>query len=282
MTTAARSLRIAGLRTGLGLWLAAIMTAITTLACTSPVGAGGSAWDDIRAGLFQARAMVSDGATLKLFGPRRADDAALVPIRIYISGDVVPEARTLTLIVDQNPAPVAATFHFGDLYRTGGDVGDRTIETRVRLESMSNVRAVLELADGRLFEARQFVSGAGGCTSASLKDMDEAMSGLGRTRIRVGDDPTRGDAWSELQIQIRHPNFSGMQIDTRTNAFAPAQFVEEIDIDLGNERLVAIESGIAISEDPHFRMSYASAKRTAINLVVRDSEGRTFEATRER
>src|SRR5690606_38589995 len=116
-----------------------------------------TAWNDIRAGLFQNRAIVSDSAAVKLFGPRRAEDAALVPIRIYISGEVVPEARTLTLIVDQNPAPVAATFHFGDLYRTGGDIGDRAIETRLRLESMSDVRAVLELADGRLFEARQFV-----------------------------------------------------------------------------------------------------------------------------
>ena len=241
-----------------------------------------TAWNDIRAGLFQNRAIVSDSAAVKLFGPRRAEDAALVPIRIYISGEVVPEARTLTLIVDQNPAPVAATFHFGDLYRTGGDIGDRVIETRLRLESMSDVRAVLELADGRLFEARQFVSGAGGCTSASLKDMDEAMSGLGRMRIRVDGDPTRDEAWSELQIQIRHPNFSGMQIDTRTNAFAPAQFVEEIDVDLGGERLVRIESGIAISEDPHFRMSYASKAKTAVDLTVRDSEGRAFHASYER
>src|SRR5690606_637772 len=136
--------------------------------------------------------------------------------------------------------------------------------------------------DGRLFEARQFVSGAGGCTSASLKDMDEAMSGLGRMRIRVDGDPTRGEAWSELQIQIRHPNFSGMQIDTRTNAFAPAQFVEEIDVDLGGERLVRIESGIAISEDPHFRMSYASKAKTAVDLTVRDSEGRALHASYER
>lgn len=262
--------------------LATMMLAAAAVAWASAARADESAWEDIRAGLFQTRAMVTDSATLKLFGPRRAEDAALVPIRIYISGEVVPAARTLTLIVDQNPAPVAATFHFGDLYRTGGDVGDRTIETRVRLESMSNVRAVLELSDGRLFEAHQFVSGAGGCTSASLKDMDEAMSGLGRTRIKVGGEPTRGETWNELQIQIRHPNFSGMQIDTRTNAFAPAHFVEEIDIDLGSERLVAIESGIAISEDPHFRLSYASTGRMAVHLRVRDSEGRAFEATHER
>lgn len=262
-------------------WLAAL--AMLAAVVSSPTAeASDSAWDDIRAGLFQNRAIANDGAAVKLFAPRRAEDAALVPIRIFISGEHVPEARALTLIVDQNPAPVAATFRFGDLYRAGGDIGDRTIETRVRLESMSRVRAILELADGRLYEASQFVSGAGGCTSASLKDMDEAMSGLGRMRVRVDGDATRGEAWSELQIHIRHPNFSGMQIDTRTNAFAPALFVQEIDVDVGDGRLVEIESGIAISEDPHFKMSYASPGRTAVNLLVRDSEGREFRATHRR
>lgn len=261
------------------LWVGTLLVLAALAGVANGARADDAAWKDIRAGLFQNRAIVNDGVAVKLFGPRRAEDAALVPIRIYISGEMVPQARTLTLIVDQNPAPVAATFNFADLYRAGGDIGDRIIETRIRLESMSSVRAILEISDGRLFEASQFVSGAGGCTSASLKDMDEAMSGLGRMRLRVDGDPTRGEAWNELQIQIRHPNFSGMQIDTTTNAFAPAHFVEEIDVDLGTNRLMTIESGIAISEDPHFRMSYASAERSPVNLTVRDSEGREFQAS---
>ena len=247
-----------------------------------PVRADDTAWAQIHAGLFQTRAIENDGQSVKLFAPRRADDAALVPIRIFIAGEHVPNARALTLIVDENPAPVAAVFRFGDTYRAGGDIGDRTIETRIRLENMSSVRAILETDDGRLYEASQFVAAAGGCTSASLKDMDEAMAGLGRTRVKVGGDKTRGDAWSELLIHIRHPNFSGMQIDTRTNAFTPAHFVERIDVALGAEPLVGIESGIAISEDPHFRLSFASRGRAGLTLVARDTEGRVFRANGER
>lgn len=237
-----------------------------------------TAWSQIRAGLYQDRAIENDGQSVKLFAPKRAEDAALVPVRVFIAGEHVPHVRALTLIVDENPAPIAAVFRFGDTYRTGGDIGDRTIETRIRLENMSVVRAILETGDGRLYEASQFVAGAGGCTSASLKDMDEAMAGLGRTRLRVGEDPTRGDAWSELVIHIRHPNFSGMQIDTRTNTFAPAHFVEEIDVALGAEPLVSIESGIAISEDPHFRLSFASRERAGLSLVARDTEGGVFRS----
>lgn len=249
---------------------------------TDVARADDSAWAGIRAGLFQDRVIESDGETVKLFAPRRADDAALVPIRMFVAGDVVGKARTLTLIVDENPAPVAAVFRFGQPYRAGGDIGDRAIETRVRLENMSTVRAILETEEGRLYEASQFVAAAGGCTSASLKDMDEAMAGLGKTRVRVGEDATRGNVWSELVINIRHPNFSGMQIDTRTNAFAPAHFVEQVDVKLGEEDLVSIESGIAISEDPHFRLSFASDERTNLSLVARDTEGGVFRASAER
>ena len=266
---AARNLAFATL-----LLLFAVMTA-------HAVRADDSSWAGIRAGLYQDRVIESGGETVKLFAPRRADDAALVPIRMFIAGDAVAKAQTLTLIVDENPAPVAAVFRFGEPYRAGGNIGDRTIETRVRLENMSNVRIVLETDDGRLYEASQFVAAAGGCTSASLKDMDEALAGLGKTRFRVGQDATRGEDWSELVINIRHPNFSGMQIDTRTNAFAPAHFVEHVDVRIGDEDLVSIESGIAISEDPHFRLSFAGRERMNLSLVARDTEGGVFQANGE-
>ncbi|MCC7252339.1 quinoprotein dehydrogenase-associated SoxYZ-like carrier, partial [Hyphomicrobium sp.] len=182
--------------------------------------------------------------------------------------------------IDENPAPVAAVLRFADAYRNG-NVGDRTIEVRVRLESMSRVRAILETSDGALYAASQFISGSGGCTSTALKDMDEAMAGIGRTRLRVADDPTRGPLWSEVHVQIRHPNFSGMQIDTRTNRYTPALFVDRIHVDVGHEPLVSIESGIAVSEDPSFRLSFARHDRATVSLVAHDTDGRTFRSRAE-
>jgi sulfur-oxidizing protein SoxY len=231
-------------------------------------------WLEIRQSLFGDRSIADDGS-VKIFAPKRAEDAAIVPVRVYIGGDRIPKARALTLLVDHNPAPVAAVFHFGDLYRAG-NIGDRSLEVRLRLENMSRVRAVLETVDGELIEASQFVAGAGGCTSTSLKNMDEALRGIGRVKLRVEDDATRGDLWRELQVQIRHPNFSGMQIDTATNAFTPAEFVDRVTINIGAERLVTVDSGIAISEDPNFRLTFANAKPADIKLMASDTAGRKF------
>lgn len=232
-------------------------------------------WPEIRTGLFGKKSITEDG-TVKIFAPKRAEDAAIVPVRVYIAAERISETRALTILVDHNPAPVAAVFHFGDLYRTGGDVGDRSLEVRLRLESMSRVRAILETDDGDLYEASQFVAGAGGCTSTSLKDMDEALRGLGRVRVKVESDATRGNLWREIHAQIRHPNFSGMQIDTRTNAYTPAEFVDRIVVEVGTTRLVTVESGIAISEDPNFRLTFANPQPDAVKLIATDTAGRQF------
>ena len=245
-----------------------------------PAMADDDPWPEIRETLFASRQIVED-ASVKLFAPKRAEDAALVPLTIYISEDRVARAKQLTLVVDQNPAPVAAVFVFGEAYRSGGEIGDRTIEVRVRLESMSRVRAILEADDGALYGASQFVSGAGGCTSTSLKDVDEALAGIGKIKLKIAREPTRGQAWNEVQLMIRHPNFSGMQIDTRTNTYTPVRVVDRIDVDAGSMRLLTIESGIAISEDPNFRFTFARNDQAPLTVVVRDTDGKLFRAQSE-
>jgi sulfur-oxidizing protein SoxY len=247
---------------------------------TRPAMSEDDAWPEIRETLFASRQIVED-ASVKLFAPKRAEDAALVPLTIYIAEDRVARAKQLTLVVDQNPAPVAAVFVFGEAYRSGGEIGDRTIEVRVRLESMSRVRAILESDDGALYEASQFVSGAGGCTSTSLKDVDEALAGIGKIKLKIAREPTRGQAWNEVQLMIRHPNFSGMQIDTRTNTYTPVRVVDRIDVDAGSMRLLTIESGIAISEDPNFRFTFARNDRAPLTVVARDTDGKLFRAQSE-
>jgi sulfur-oxidizing protein SoxY len=87
----------------------------------------------------------------------------------------------------------------------------------------------------------------------SVKDIDQALIDLGKTRLKLSTDRTRGENWREVQAQIRHPNFSGMQIDAKTNAYTPAHFIENISFSVGSQNLATLETGIAISEDPNIR-----------------------------
>ena len=235
-----------------------------------------AAWSDIRASLYNVRPVAETSPLVRIVAPKRAEDAAVVAVSMTVAAEAVPRVRSLTLIVDNNPAPVVATINFADAYRKGGDVGDRTVELRIRLDQLSPVRAILELEDGSLHMASQFVAGSGGCTSTSVKDVDQAILTLGQTRLKVASDRTRGESWREVQAQIRHPNFSGMQIDAKTNSYTPAHFVDRVEFRIGGKMLAAFETGIAISEDPNIRMSFASASSDTLTMTARDTMGHEF------
>ena len=89
-------------------WLAAaLLLASPAFAQDNPMQPS-AIWDDLRdsvAGLTEEPPI--DPAALDLDAPVRANDAALVPIRLTQAADA-PPLSDLTLVIDQNPAPVAA------------------------------------------------------------------------------------------------------------------------------------------------------------------------------
>src|SRR5205823_1800698 len=92
-------------------------------------------WQKIRADLFGGTRIESGEQMLMLETPRRAEDAAIVPVAVRAR---FPQAANryidkLWLIVDNNPSPIAAVFHFTP------DSGRADIETRIRVEQYPHV-----------------------------------------------------------------------------------------------------------------------------------------------
>jgi sulfur-oxidizing protein SoxY len=123
------------------------------------VAAGGKArayedaWPDLQEALFPGKTLADGGAFIKITAPERAYDAATVPISIDFDASQMQgiSVRTMTLVIDKNPAPVAAVFHYPE------DTVNPSIGTRVRVNEYTNIHAVVEAADGRLFLATVFV-----------------------------------------------------------------------------------------------------------------------------
>lgn len=99
-------------------------------------------WPELREQIFGDRSIGEAGSSLVLLAPDQAQDAAVVPVSFRLTHQLASEVKQITLIIDRNPSPVAATFVFGDAYRSGPDIGDRTLATRVRVDAFSRVRAV--------------------------------------------------------------------------------------------------------------------------------------------
>ena len=242
-----------------------------------PAAATDDVWHDIQRDVFDSRAIVEGDGTVTLEAPYRAEDAATVPLTMRIPASA-GEVKSLTLVIDKNPAPVAATFTFGG----AAGKGDRMLSTRVRIDMYSNVRAVVETADGKLHMATKFVKASGGCSAAASKDADEALANLGKMQVRTFDDPemkNRTPPTREAQVMIRHPNYTGMQMDQLTREYTPAKFVQEMDVKRGGALIFKMEGGISISENPHFRFTFAPGTDDVIEVTAKDTDGKVFTAT---
>src|SRR3546814_20571662 len=78
--------------------------------------------------------------------------------------------RAVTLVIDKNPAPLAAVF------RLSPDAGDPGIATRVRVNEYTDIRAVAEMDDGSLRAVSTVVKAAGGCRSDERRVGKECVS----------------------------------------------------------------------------------------------------------
>ena len=234
------------------------------------------AWEEIRQELYGEQIVADGSGLLTIDAPYRAHDAAIVPIRVDVSPAAGEQARKLLLIVDENPMPIAAEMDLGP------GLGESfSISTRVRVNAYSNVRAVVEMADGSLRQIARYVKASGGCSAPALKDADQTLASIGKMKLRLfkpdmmalaPDDPSIAEA----QIMVRHPNYSGFQIDQVTQLHVPAEFVDLLEVHQGEELVFRMTGGISLSEDPSFRFTYRRNGADSLNVNMTDSEHRVF------
>jgi sulfur-oxidizing protein SoxY len=207
-------------------------------------------WNSIRGDIFKGRPVLDGAGLVALDAPRRAEDSAIVPIgmRVNFAGDEKRTLKSLTLVIDENPAPVAATFTIGPR------AGVTSISTRVRVNSYSYVRVIAELSDGQLYGVKTFVKASGGCSAPAASNSDATKSMLGQMKFR--SFRPEADALPEAQVMLRHPQNSGLQMDQLTRLYVPPFFIDNLKIWQGDELVMAMDGGIAISEDPNIRFNY--------------------------
>ena len=82
---------------------------------------------------------------------------------------------------------------------------------------------------------------------------------------------------NELQLMIRHPNNSGLQMDQITRYFIPPHFVDKLTVSKDGAMILKMEAGISISEDPNFRFNYNASGGKEIEAEAIDTEGLVFK-----
>lgn len=226
-------------------------------------------WEAIQGDVAKPGEIRDGSALYALDAPMRAEDAAAVPVHIVAAPDAPPVAK-LTLVIDENPAPVAATLTLG------ASMQPLDLEMRVRVDAYSNVRALIETADGTQYMTGRFVRASGGCSAPAASDAAAARASLGQMKVRWFDSSP--DGRREAQVMLRHPNNSGMQRDQVTLLFIPADFVDELAVTQGEDTLFTVSGGISISENPTFRFRY-HPNGQPIAIRATDTDGGVYQGT---
>jgi len=253
--------------------LVAGLGSVVCLATGMPVRASDEvdSWPRLRASLFGTRPIAegSDGILLSL--PRRADDASTVPVAIRAS-ETPPRGlpRKLYLVIDRNPSPLAAVFELAE------GIDRAEIETRVRVEDHSTVRAVAEYADGSLAMTTKFIKASGGCSAPANRREADAAS-LGQMRWQLPEDAASGET-GLASLFIRHPNTSGLAMDQLSRLYDPPHFVRTVKVTYDGRLVLAADVDFSISENPVFRFAFNVGEGGELRAEVVDSNDLRFES----
>jgi sulfur-oxidizing protein SoxY len=224
-------------------------------------------WKALADSIFPGKTMQDGASIIALDAPPRALDAALVPVTITTSGPA--KISAIYLIVDDNPAPMAAGVHFGP----AGD--PHLLTTRIRVNQYTLLHAVAETTDGKFYATSRFIKAAGGCSAPASGDEAEALAHMGRMKLRL-DGAAAGQTVT-AHLLISHPNNNGMQMDPVARTYTPARYVQSVTVTEAGKLVFRLDGDISLSQDPAFTFGIIPQGNAPIDVRVEDSKKTVFQ-----
>lgn len=233
-----------------------------------------SAWDEIKPSVFGAKKIEDGRGVVTLTAPYRPEDMRAVPISIHAGFGDGRTVKTVHFMIDNNPTPVAAVFHMG------GARDNVAITSKFRVDRQSDVRAVVESSDGRLYMVEQLVKFAGGqasCSAPPQGDPVEIAANMGKMQLApVKAADATSVAPNRMQLDLSHPNHTGMVLDQITLLYTPLRMVSEISVTQGNEPVFRMEGSIALAQNPSVDFDFKSNGAEKLEVSAKDTDGGTW------
>ena len=247
-----------------------LVAAIAFSAGTLAAGEDESAWNGgLKKQYFGDRPIEESTSVIELTAPYRAEDPALVPISVTAK---IPQTadkyiKKVTLVIDNNPTPFAASFDFTP------QSGKADVAMRLRVNTYTFVRAIAETSDGKLSMTKAFVKASGGCSAPIGADIEAAMARLGKMKFKLDGDKLVAQQPNQTQLLISHPNITGMQMDQISRLIKPAHFVQDVKVTFNGTPVMSAQTDIAVSADPNFRFFFVPDKAGELRAEIKDNTG---------
>lgn len=224
----------------------------------------------LKAFYFHDQTLLTDEQVVSISAPDRAEDPSHVPITIRTG--LTPNdkrfIRQLYVIIDHNPNPLAAKFTLTPKN------GIANLDLFIRVDNYSPVRVVAATSDNQWYMASHYVKASGGCSAPLGSDKEQALKDMGSMRFKL-TKPEQSDL-TQVNLFIKHPNFTGLQRDQLTQLILPPHYIREVEVKLDDELILSAETDISISENPVLGFYVQPAKATVLTATVTDTKGNTF------
>lgn len=214
---------------------------------------------------FSGKMIQESNEIVEIDAPYRAEDPALVPIKIISKVQQTKDRyiKKITVFIDNNPFPLVGEFEFTP------ETGKADLAMRVRVNTYSYIRAIAEMNDGAMYMSKKFVKASGGCSAPIGADLDAAMKRLGKMKFRIDKNLEKGRP-ALTQLLISHPNITGMQMDQVTRFIKKSHFIDQIEVSFDGKPVLKAKVDIAISSDPNFRFYFVPNKKGVLKAKFSD------------
>lgn len=232
-------------------------------------------WDAIRQITFGDREILDGKDVIRMYLSLKAADSATVPIMVKGQIDQTKERyiKSVFLIIERNPGPSAGIYHFTP------DSGRVQLETRLRFEDYSHIRAIAETNDGKLWMDTRWVKAAGGC-SAPMSKFFVPPSLLGKMKFKFTDEFIRDNEPNLVQLMIRHPQESAFAMDFDSSK--TPEFVRNVKVTYGGKVVLDAEVDFSLSNNPSLRFNIVPRGEPAeLRAYVEDTYDRKWEESIE-
>ena len=73
------------------------------------------------------------------------------------------------------------------------------------------------------------------------------------------------------ELNIRHPQLTGMQMNQITMLYTPMRYVSAVEVKQGDEKLFDLEGSMTLSENPRISFDYQINGASAISVTTKDT-----------
>lgn len=224
-------------------------------------------WSVIQSAFFVDKTVQQQPDYIQIEAPAQAEDASIVPVTVQVKLPTT-NITQVYFFTDANPIVHTATFAPQQATR------QFKLATRIRLESNSHFRVIVEDDTGHLWMNDVIIKTPGGGCGGGIPS-DEARLRASAGEMKVQPYWGNSSALSELSFHIRHPMRTGFE-RTAQGYYAKAWYMQHLAFQLDTAPWLKATLGPGISANPYLRFFIAATEAHLLSIEAKDNEGQVF------